>query len=812
MAKSHCNHSYLLATSVFILGFTAAGFSEAPRPARTYHLQSVSWHVWVDAKTSSLTGFVVNEIIPFKSHLKVARFDCGPMRLSDITVNGKIASFSHQGDALFVNLPSDAQNGQLVKVGIHYWDKPSAGAYFVPASHAYPAHTEVVYTQGEAEDNRYWIPTYDFPDDKAFTEGWITVPNGWKALSNGKLMGIKPSKGTITYHWKMNHPVATYLISFVAGPYDVGHEHWDTLPVEYWVPQGLLPWGKAAFGGTGNIIKFYSQLTGFKYPYQKFAQSAVPDFMFGGMENVTCVTQTISALHPAKDQQTEDSTGLVAHELAHQWFGDTVTCKDWSNAWLNEGFATFLPIFWDRQRTSEDAFEIGRYHILQQGLFGANYEDHPMVWTGYAIPMDNFGTDTYPGGASRLFMLMNKLGEKTFWKSVHYYLEANKYTSVDTTTFFKSMSKASGVDLSQFMHQWFYVKGAPNVSAKLDGSTLTLTQSQPYFDFPLNVWVLDGSNWVKNTVSMSGASSSLDLSSIPAEHLATDPILLDPQKLVMGAFNSNFSYNVDNWLRVFAAAPVASRLQMLGSGSPELNLGSGNLPTFPAGTFLGLAQSENQPDVKKALISKIHDKAGLLPFTKDSDASIRLTAVNALGRGSDAMPDDVLAQLTDLMNNDPNDDVKNSAFRTVFNHTSDKAAKEALAERAWSTDSFREAWRVEALDYWATADPDKARTLSLEALSKPMSEPVRTTAIRILGNLKDKPGEQVVLDALLKVGSEGSFGAVSDAIRALQSYGSPKAIPLIEKLSHSDLFFVYRVADSALVKLKSEQSSTDTSN
>ncbi len=268
----------------------------------------------------------------------------------------------------------------------------------------------------------------DYPDDKATSEGFIEVGSlGEIKISNGKLLDVKEHPDRRIFHWKIDKQHANTLISLIAGKYDKGSGFCGQMPGDYYVPQGLLDWGEPTFGHTEKIIDFYSKLTGFKYPYAKFCQSAVPDYMFGGMENITAVTQTINALHPKSSEPVIDSTGLVAHELAHQWFGDTVTCNGWSDAWLNEGFATFLPTFWDREKSGEEAYDLGRYGTFQGGLAAHQDTSRSVVWKGYKNPLDMFNNFIYPGGASRMFMLMDQLGEARFWKAITAYLNERKY-------------------------------------------------------------------------------------------------------------------------------------------------------------------------------------------------------------------------------------------------------------------------------------------------------------------------------------------------------------------------------------------------
>ncbi len=293
-----------------------------------FHLVDVKWHV--DLKSFEDTGLLIGDIVntvALRAAPSSVTFDCVKLHVKSVDVDGAQAPFAADGKELKVSLPADTTVGQTVKVHIFYDGRPEAGLYFVPGARAFPAHTNVIYSQGEMVDNRCWLPTWDYPNDKGTSEGIIEVGKGEIAISNGKLLGVQEEPDRRIFHWKMNQPHVTYLISVVAGKFDAGHGFWGKVPVDYYVPQGLHSWGTAAFGGTEKIIDLYSKITGFPYPYAKFCQSAVPDYMFGGMENITAVTQTIGALYPPSTEPLSDATGLVAHELAHQWFGDKSPAK-----------------------------------------------------------------------------------------------------------------------------------------------------------------------------------------------------------------------------------------------------------------------------------------------------------------------------------------------------------------------------------------------------------------------------------------------------------------------------------------------------
>ena len=307
----------VLLHAVGAAGAFADQSSPLPQNAREdheYRMVDVTWNLSFDFDQGSIEGDVVDSIIPVKDAANVI-FDCFRLKVDHVLVDGKPARFEANERVLKILPPAQFKKGVKTAIHIFYSGLPEAGIYFVPAARAFPAHTPIVYSQGEMEDNRCWLPTYDDPDDKATFEGTIHVPKGWKAVSNGALVEHKEEANEDVWHWKLDKPASTYLISLVAGPYDQIMDGSDPVPVGYFVPPGLDDWGKAAFGGTDKNVQFYSKLTGYSYPWPKYTQTAVADFMFGGMENVSCTTQTINALFPPSDAPNRDATGLVAHEL-----------------------------------------------------------------------------------------------------------------------------------------------------------------------------------------------------------------------------------------------------------------------------------------------------------------------------------------------------------------------------------------------------------------------------------------------------------------------------------------------------------------
>lgn len=750
------------------------------RKFKNYDLVDVSYRITMDARSALVFGDCTNTLTLEENTDRVA-FDFAKLGIGSVTVDGRPATFRMEGEVLWVNLPAKGSKGQKIKVRIVYGGAPEAGIYFVPATRAYPSKTPMVYTQGEAEDTRYWLPTYDDPDDKATSEAWLEVPRDWTAIGNGRLVDTSFRGTNVVYHWKMEQPHATYLNSIVAGPYVEKQEMWDSLPVSYFVPPGLEKEGEVAFAGTNEMIAFYSKLTGLKYPYAKFAQSVVSDYMFGGMENITAVTQTIGTLHPAESEPLSSSKGLVLHELAHQWFGDTITCHDWSHIWLNEGFATFLPHFWAREHEGEDTFELQRYDTFQGAIGAMASEPRPVVNPTFEVPMDNFDGHAYAGGATRMFMLMDLLGEKQFWASIKKFLDEYKFKSLTTEQFFDSVTKSSGKDLTQFKKQWFYTPAMPKLALnKTEKGFEIAPDSNSQFVLSVPIWIWKNGAWLKSNVTVSNKPVTLE----GVEGLA----LIDPAARLAANVSYNASYSDPEWADLYRNLPdAAGKARLI-----DLFRATNRQPLLA-----NLVASEKNVKILPRLINACDTLPDQLcvDLFKSPDPFVRQAAISQMGKKTGNVG--LTAVLRVAMASEENPQLKLAMFSAIYSITKDMG----MIGEAWRTESWGDAYRAFGLEMAMSANPDVARDMCLEALSKPMSEPLRQNAVRKLGTLKDKPGERKVFDALIKVVQENSFGARNGAISSLAAYGDPKALPYIRPLAKHSLFFIARTATAAIKQL-----------
>jgi aminopeptidase N len=774
-------------TSLTWLAVIALVSSADAAPIRhNYDLLDVLWKLSIDPVHHSIQGDATNTV-RLAEDTSTVQFHCVNLSVSAVSVDGTASKFDTADGLLTVTLPQETRSGRTLRIRTVYSGSPQTGLYFVDPEHAFPSRTGMVYTQGEGEDNRNWLPTYDLPDDKATAECFITVPRSWSAISNGRLEGTTISGDTKTVHWKMPQPFSTYLISLVAGEYVESKTRWHNVPVSYWVPPGLEAEGRTSFSSTPKMIDLYSKLTGVDYPYQKFSQEVVGDFVVGGMENITAVTQMIRTLHPATSEPLNDSTGLVAHELAHQWFGDLVTCRTWEHMWLNEGFATVMPLFLDRAWHGQDQFDIDRYGNFEGAIDSIGSRGRKSVpgETG-SVPQVSMGSP-YPGGASRILMLMHALGEPVFWKGINAYLNEYKFKPATTSEFFEVLSRVSGRDLREFQSQWYHTAATASLSVSVDGQDVVVEQLSPYYRLDLPLWFLRNGQWVKRSIHIEGPTSRLAVG-----ELSGLPFLLDPEcwtVMELGYRNSLSPAQISDLYR--RAPNAASRARIVAEMFDRL--------TVPQ--RVELARKERVP----ALVSQIAQRLGkegegyLVELSRNPQIRVVNSAVEALG-GFPQSPETV-ARLAELASSHPNEALREHALRALLAQSSDPA----LAERAWGLEAFDDGFKVMAIEWWSKHAPDVARKRSLAILAGKEDEPLRIAACQALGVVKEGTDGHSVLDELVKVATENSYRARIAAIRSLGSLGNPSAVPVLKGIPTHSPGGVLGTAAQAIEELQRQQ-------
>ncbi|HEY0710776.1 MAG TPA: M1 family metallopeptidase, partial [Polyangia bacterium] len=313
-------------------------------PDRAASAEHLRLEIDLDLERRSITGRATLNLRCRRDDVRAVTLDAVEMSIAEVTVDGKKTKFVYDGERLRVELDKPRGRGDALVVTVAYACSPRRGLYFLgPDPHA-PERPLQCWTQGQDEDARFFWPGLDLPAEKASSEILCTAPTGLFVLSNGECRSkVELPDGRTRWHYALEWPHPAYLVTLVCGPFV---EVRDRAPatdvaVYYYAPPGKEADTKRAFGRTPEMIDFFSQRIGVPYPHRRYSQIAVPDFIFGGMENTTATTMTDQVLLDERAALDHDVEGLVSHELAHQWWGNLVTCREWSEAWLNEGFATY---------------------------------------------------------------------------------------------------------------------------------------------------------------------------------------------------------------------------------------------------------------------------------------------------------------------------------------------------------------------------------------------------------------------------------------------------------------------------------------
>jgi aminopeptidase N len=436
---------------------------------------------------------------------------------------GRELAYRREGTRLSVTLPEPLGRGAETELTVLYGGKPVDGLWFSGQRGADGTPTQV-FTQGQTDHARGWFPCVDRPDERATSELRVTIPQDWVAFAAGRRDDVSDQDGRRVEHWTMDVPHASYLLSLTAGEFVVLEGDWDGIPLFFAAEPRYAEWIPAAFAETDEILGAFSELTGIRYPYAKYSQVAVANFPWGGMENVSNTTLTSLALGDELCQQDHPATDLVAHEAAHQWFGDLLTCRDWSELWLNEGFATYFGLLYFEKTRGPDEFR-ARLRDAQQAYVEQDRGTgrRPTVWAGFKDAEDAMDTRAYEGAAARLHLLRYLLGDERFFAGIRTYVAEYAGRAVTTADLKRAMEKVSGQNLERFFQQWIWGRGYPEflVDWRFDRDrrqvVLDVKQTQatadgtPIFTLPVDVEVLDEGGRHVHRLELEGRSQRFEL-------------------------------------------------------------------------------------------------------------------------------------------------------------------------------------------------------------------------------------------------------------------------------------------------------------
>lgn len=402
-------------------------------------------------------GTVTHTFTVLRERLDTLRIDGPGITIRSISWHGQPLPWEKSDDGFVLKFTNGPKRGAFDSIRIEYEAHPLKGIYFVGWDDPTNRSRKQIWTQGEGEDNRYWIPMFDDPADKVMQDVTITFDSAYQVLCNGTLVSKKDAGSQRIWQYRMLHPHAPYLLMLGIGKYRIWEQKSASgVPLRGWYYPDW-PWSaEPTYRYTPQIMDFLEKEIGYSYPWEQYSQIPVQDFMYGAMENTTATIFGDFFCGDARMFMDTRYVGVNAHEMTHQWFGDLITCRGWEHIWLQESFATHYPKHFTRFFYGENEYRWGKRGEQNTALDASKRDMLPIVNTGSGTAR------VYPKGSFVLDMIRYLVGDETFRHVVSSYLKEHAYDVVDTHDFIEAFQKYAGYNLNWFFDQWVYRGGEPH--------------------------------------------------------------------------------------------------------------------------------------------------------------------------------------------------------------------------------------------------------------------------------------------------------------------------------------------------------------
>jgi aminopeptidase N len=600
-------------------------------PDRPVRLERVHLELRVEPDARRIQGRVTLELVP-RQPITALTLDAAELTITGVSDGaGHPLPFEARDPVVEVQLPAPAAPHLPITVTVAYEGTPRRGLYFISGSPHAPQRPAEVWTQGQDDDSRHWFPCLDHPFHKARTELVASIPEGLFALSNGVLVADHREGGRRIMHYRHDTPHPAYLVTLVVGDYVAIEDHAGPLPVVSYVHPHQLAQGKLTFARTAEMVAHFSALTGIPYPYPRYSQIVVADFIFGGMENTTATSLTEHILFD--ERSAEDvrprAEALIAHELAHQWWGDLVTCTDWAHGWLHEGFATYFEILWRAHADGAAAADHDRLTLFEAYL--AEPYRRALVTREYEEPIELFDRHLYEKGATVLHYLHHLLGDAAFFAGLAHYAARFRSASADSHDLARALEEATGRNLERLFEELIHRPGHPKLDVKgrrrEGGYELTVRQTAGVYQLQVDVDVVTDQGRSRHVVRLEEERHTLRL---PAQgslrYVVFDPGGHLPAEVTLGLPSGELRALVDEEPDVRA---VIAALRALARGGEPASLEA----------VQSILQDDLRPEVRveaaKALGRVPTDAARealMDAVLQDGSVRVRRTAIRALAR------------------------------------------------------------------------------------------------------------------------------------------------------------------------------------
>jgi len=777
---------------------------------RAVDIEHLSLDLRIDVTGRTVAGKAIHSIRALRDGVVELRFHQVALDITEVLVDGVAARFRSDRDTVAVVLPEALAFGQSAELQFIYSAAPTTGLHFRGPGPSSPDAYHEAWSQGEDTDNRHWFPSFDDPRDRFTYEGRFTVEKSFSVVSNGVLEGQKAAEdGWVTWHFALREQdLVNYLVVVAVGPYRLVEGRWRDRPLYYHLPPDVDDQtAERVVGKTGEMLEYFSKVTGVEYPYPLYRQVFVQRFLYTGMENTTATVMDRRLFHPERVREHRRfGEAVVAHELAHQWYGDQLTCRTWRQMWLNEGFATFFEgLWWEQAGNVDDAARRIRDRFL--GVIRRDErKPRPLVLRFYNRRDSDEVSNPYSKGASVLQMLRVMLGDEVFFRGIERYTRDHQHGLVETEDFRRSMEAVSGQPLEWFFDQWVYLAGHPQlkVSQELDPGegrlTLTIRQTQsvkglvPRFTLPIDLTVVTAESSRRQRVWMDGLEASVVL---PLDGTLRY-VAVDPQGGLLAKVEQ--AQPLSQWLAQLGSPDPYARLVALdalkareGRPTPEARVAvqailedqsASAARRTRAAAVLGQWRDDLSVDVLLAAL-RVEMR------TQASSSEVRLAMVRALGHALPREP--VRNTLTTLLARDPVEYVRAQALRALARIEEESVRPRALAAlRSPATDGWvLQRAALDVLGRWGRPEDLAA----VERVLVPgTAHRLRHTALHAAARVvsRQDPGEDRL--ALARRVARAAESMLEDnhlrtrqtAVAILDAVGDARSVVALEAVRHRD--------------------------
>ncbi|TWT95873.1 Aminopeptidase N [Botrimarina colliarenosi] len=762
-------------------------------PDRVVDVRHIKIDVTPDFAAKSIRATTTIDFAPIAKPTRLVELNAVALRIEKVSASRPLAEHSSSDERLQLLFAEPIPAGEVVSVAITYTVEPKKGLYFRTADMGYPAGEDHLWTQGETHEAPHWFPCFDYPNERSTTEVICHVPAGMTVLSNGRRVGeeVDDASKLKTVHWLQDKPHVNYLVCLCAGYFHGLTDEAAGVPLGFYTQPGFAKEAADSFQDTAKILEFYESEIGVAYPWDKYDQVTIRDYNWGGMENTSLTTLTHETIFAA--DQTENirsSQGLDAHELAHQWFGDYVTCKDWSHLWLNEGFATYYTHLYAGHKEGRDALLYGLWIDAQTRVLPPSEKDlRPIVHRRYAEPWDQFDFRAYPKGSWVLHMLRSRVGDDLYRQAIRLYLERHALSSVVTDDLRQAFEEVSGKPLDAFFDQWVYHGGVPKLTVShkwlADEKLLKVTVEQESpkeavetlpFTFPVMLRVHVGAEVMDRNVEVTDAEQDFYLT-LPGK---PDVVRFDPLYTVLADVKHKASQEMlEKQLQL--AGDLVGRLRAAAAlGEKENKEATAALAkALQSDAFYGVRNAASEALAKQGTAAALD---ALLANREQDDARVRLRVVKDIASFFDAKAE---AALRSVASDEKNPDIVAEALHGLAKYPDDIAAESLVA--ALQGDTFQNQLAVAAVRaIGRRRDPSLVEPL-LEALrSRRTDLPGRRygEALPAVGRLGSEADDTTAVREFLTERLQDPVIAVRlGAIEALGELGDRRARPLLSDLA-----------------------------